>query len=51
MMHAPAPVADQQLADLGIEVEKQYEASVKEIEARLEKEAQEDADKNATWDD
>ncbi|MGQ5709523.1 aspartate--tRNA ligase [Lactobacillus sp. PSON] len=51
MMHAPAPVADQQLADLGIEVEEQYEDSVKETEARLEKEAKEDADKNSTWDE
>ncbi len=51
MMHAPAPVADQQLADIGIEVEKQYEDSVKETEQRLEKEAQEDADKNSTWDE
>lgn len=51
MMHAPAPVADQQLADLGIEVEEQYEDSVRETEARLEKEAKEDADKNSTWDE
>ncbi|WP_186277713.1 aspartate--tRNA ligase [Lactobacillus sp. LL6] len=51
MMHAPAPVADQQLADLGIEVEDQYADSVKETEARLEKEAKEDADKNSTWDE
>ena len=51
MMHAPAPVADQQLADLGIEVEDQYADSVKETEVRLEKEAKEDADKNSTWDE
>ena len=51
MMHAPAPVADQQLDDIGIKVEDKYEDSVKEIEARLEKEAQEDADKNSTWDE
>ena len=51
MMHAPAPVADQQLADLGIEVEEQYAESVAQTEQRLEKEAQEDADKNATWED
>ena len=51
MMHAPAPVADKQLTDIGIEVEKQYEDSVKETEQRLEKEAQEDADKNSTWDE
>ena len=51
MMHAPAPVADQQLDDIGIKVEDKYEDSIKEIEARLEKEAQEDADKNSTWDE
>lgn len=51
MMHAPAPVADQQLNDLGIEVEEQYLDSVHETEKRLEKEAQEDADQNATWED
>ena len=50
MMHAPAPVADQQLADLGIEVEKQYEDSVKATEERLEKMAAEDAEENSTWD-
>ena len=50
-MHAPAPVADQQLDDIGIKVEDKYEDSVKEIEARLEKEAQEDADNNSTWDE
>ena len=49
MMHAPAPVADQQLADLGIEVEEKFHDSVAETNARLEKEAQEDADKNSTW--
>ena len=51
MMHAPAPVADQQLADLGIEVEEKFHDSVAETNARLEKEAQEDADKNSTWDE
>lgn len=51
MMHAPAPVADQQLADLGIEVEEQFHDSVAETNARLEKEAQEDAAKNSTWDE
>lgn len=51
MMHAPAPVAEQQLNDLGIEVEEQYLDSVHETEKRLEKEAQEDADQNATWED
>ena len=50
MMHAPAPVADQQLADLGIEVEDKYQDSVKATEARLEKMAAEDAEENSTWD-
>ncbi|MDF7638978.1 aspartate--tRNA ligase [Lactobacillus sp. ESL0791] len=51
MMHAPAPVSDQQLADLGILVEDQYHESVKKANERLEAEAQEDAAKNATWDE
>jgi aspartyl-tRNA synthetase len=50
MMHAPAPVADQQLADLGIEVEDKYQDSVKATEERLEKMAAEDAEENSTWD-
>ncbi|WEV71635.1 aspartate--tRNA ligase [Lactobacillus sp. ESL0785] len=51
MMHAPAPVAEQQLTDLGIEVEEQYQESVAQTEARLQEEAQKDADQNATWDE
>ena len=49
MMHAPAPVADQQLNDLGIEVEAKYEDSVKAAEKRLEDLAAEDAKENSTW--
>ena len=49
MMHAPAPVAKQQLDDLGILVEEKYHESMEETEARLEKEAEEDAKENSTW--
>ena len=51
MMHAPAPVTDQQLEDIGIQVDPAFEKSVKDTEARLEQEAAEDAAKNATWDE
>ncbi|WEV40731.1 aspartate--tRNA ligase [Lactobacillus sp. ESL0681] len=51
MMHAPAPVSDQQLADLGIEVEEQYHDSVANTEASLAKQAEADAAKNTSWDE
>lgn len=51
MMHAPAPVADQQLEDIGIEVQKQYNESVVETNERLEKEAAQQAAKNTDWDE
>ena len=42
MMHAPSPVADQQLRDLGIEVAEDAKEGVEKYEASLEKEAAED---------
>lgn len=42
MMHAPSPVADQQLADLEIEVAASAKDSVAKYEASLEKEAEDD---------
>ena len=51
MMHAPAPVADQQLEDIGIEVEKQYHESIAETNERLEKEAAQQAAENTDWDE
>ncbi|MBT8801726.1 aspartate--tRNA ligase [Lactobacillus delbrueckii subsp. bulgaricus] len=42
MMHAPAPVADQQLTDLGIEVAEAAKEGVEKYEASLEAEAAED---------
>ena len=50
MMHAPAPVSDQQLSDLGIEVEEQYQDSVAKIENNLKIQAEKDAARNTTWD-
>lgn len=49
MMHSPAPVADKQLADLGIKVMSEHVEANAEIEARLKKEANDLADKNRTW--
>lgn len=49
MMHSPAPVADKQLADLGINVRSEHVEANAEIEARLKKEANDLADKNRTW--
>lgn len=49
MMHSPAPVADKQLADLGINVMSEHVEVNAEIEARLKKEANDLADKNRTW--
>lgn len=49
MMHSPAPVADKQLADLGISVMSEHVETNAEIEARLKKEANDLADKNRTW--
>lgn len=49
MMHSPAPVADKQLADLGINVMSEHVEANAEIEARLKKEANDLADKNLTW--
>lgn len=49
MMHAPAPVADQQLADLGIEVEKQYLESVAKTDAKLQEQAVKDYAAHSTW--
>ena len=42
MMHAPSPVADQQLRELGIEVAEDAKEGVEKYEASLEKEAAED---------
>lgn len=49
MMHAPAPVADQQLADLGIEVEKQYQENVAKTDAKLQEQAVKDYAAHSTW--
>lgn len=49
MMHSPAPVADKQLDDLGINVMSEHVEANAEIEARLKKEANDLADKNRTW--
>lgn len=49
MMHSPAPVADKQLADLGINIMSEHVEANAEIEARLKKEANDLADKNRTW--
>ena len=50
MMHAPAPVSDQQLSDLGIVVEDKYQDGVTKIEANLRAQAEKDAAQNTTWD-
>lgn len=51
MMHAPAPVADQQLADLGIEVEEQYQESVAKTDANLQEQAVKDYAAHSTWEE
>lgn len=50
MMHAPAPVSEQQLTDLGIEVEDKYQDDVAKIEANLKVQAEKDAAHNTSWD-
>ena len=50
MMHAPAPVSEQQLTDLGIEVEDKYQDDVAKIEANLKVQAEKDAAQNTSWD-
>ena len=50
MMHAPAPVSEQQLTDLGIEVEDKYQDDVAKIEAKLKVQAEKDAAQNTSWD-
>ncbi len=50
MMHAPAPVSEQQLTDLGIEVEDKYQDDVAKIEANLKVQAEKDATQNTSWD-
>ena len=50
MMHAPAPVSEQQLTDLGIEVEDKYQEDVAKIEAKLKAQAEKDAAHNTSWD-
>ena len=50
MMHAPAPVSEQQLTDLGIEVEDKYQEDVAKIEANLKVQAEKDAAQNTSWD-
>ena len=50
MMHAPAPVSEQQLTDLGIEVEDKYQDDVAKIEAKLKAQAEKDAAHNTSWD-
>lgn len=44
MMHAPSPVAEQQLSDLGIEVAPSAKEGVEKYESALEKEAAEDVE-------
>ncbi|MCX8722861.1 MULTISPECIES: aspartate--tRNA ligase [Lactobacillus] len=51
MMHAPAPVADQQLADLGIEVKEQYQESVAKTDANLQEQAVKDYAAHSTWEE
>ncbi|RMC41490.1 aspartate--tRNA ligase [Lactobacillus sp. ESL0233] len=51
MMHAPAPVAEQQLADLGIEVEAQYADSVAKTENTLIQQAQQNSERKTAWDE
>ena len=50
MMHAPAPVSEPQLTDLGIEVEDKYQEDVAKIEAKLKAQAEKDAAHNTSWD-
>ncbi|KJY58395.1 Aspartate--tRNA ligase [Lactobacillus kimbladii] len=50
MMHAPAPVSEQQLTDLGIEVEDKYQEDIAKIEAKLKAQAEKDAAHNTSWD-
>ncbi|WP_294759207.1 aspartate--tRNA ligase [uncultured Lactobacillus sp.] len=50
MMHAPAPVSEQQLTDLGIEVEDKYQDDVAKIKANLKVQAEKDAAQNTSWD-
>ena len=50
MMHAPAPVSEQQLTDLGIEVEDKYQDDVAKIEAKLKAQAEKVAAHNTSWD-
>ena len=50
MMHAPAPVSEPQLTDLGIEVEDKYQDDVAKIEAKLKAQAEKDAAHNTSWD-
>lgn len=49
MMHAPAPVAEQQLSDLGIEIEDQYLESVAKTDEDLQKQAVKDYASHSTW--
>lgn len=49
MMHAPAPVAEQQLSDLGIEIEDQYQESVAKTDEDLQKQAVKDYASHSTW--
>ncbi|MBC6342504.1 aspartate--tRNA ligase [Lactobacillus kimbladii] len=50
MMHAPAPVSEPQLTDLGIEIEDKYQEDVAKIEAKLKAQAEKDAAHNTSWD-
>ena len=50
MMHAPAPVSEPQLTDLGIEVEDKYQEDIAKIEAKLKAQAEKDAAQNTSWD-
>lgn len=50
MMHAPAPVSEPQLTDLGIEVEDKYQEDIAKIEAKLKAQAEKDAAHNTSWD-
>ena len=51
MMHAPAPVAEQQLTDLGVKVEDQYREAAARIDAKLQEQAMKDYASHSTWEE
>ena len=50
-MHAPAPVAEQQLTDLGVKVEDQYREAAAQIDAKLQEQALKDYASHSTWEE